>query len=139
MTRPLMETRTEKREPSIEEMVLVDSPLDGIAEELGWVPVAMADTPEKAVEVMTREIPTEEATHHYIATGARSFHRPAPFHYARLDDGLWFCFEEGGPEEHDGRAGVAREYLPWEKCSADTPGAVEFWDIELAEREAPSA
>jgi hypothetical protein len=121
----------------IETMVLIDSPMDGFAEERGWVPVTLAETPEQAEAVMAKEVECIDSFLAYKATGKCSFQRPVDH---AEGDGAWFVFEDNGPETYDDdRPGHWSEYLPWEKCEADAPGAVEFWDIEVVERETNSA
>lgn len=128
------------------EYPLGDAWEDGGIEEHAWVPVAMAATPEAAVRALAASDwsdcvhQLEQDGMKVIATGERSWHRvsdcsgcdgegedprvvgdpfgPRPACEACGGDGV---------QSNDG-GGIA-----WTACNADTPGAVEFWDLEVTD------
>jgi hypothetical protein len=122
-------------ETNAEPTILVDTPEDYAVEESAWVPVSIAADEAAAINLADKEFPVEE-TFAYTVAG-RSFQRP--YEAARIDDGLWFIFDAEGREAHDGRTGYECEFLPWESCAEADPGAVEFWDLTVIEKEPSDA
>lgn len=126
---------------------LIDGGEDGYIEERAWVPVAFAATGEEAVQWIT-------SRHDYcvdalaedgmklVATGNRSWH---------VQSACAMCDGTGADEySYEGPVPVCpfpacewcggtgeqspdADFVSWEKCEPGTPGAVEFWDLEVTE------
>ena len=118
----------------VDHVSLVDNPVDGVGEEWAWVPCDFAATPEAAIELLAAEVPLEDEDFVYHCQGQRSWHRPQAV-AIRRDAGWFFVAAEDGFEEYQGCKGAWTEYCPWQRCQPDEVGAVEFWDIEVTDRE----
>lgn len=96
---------------------LADGYLDGAIEERAWVPVALASTPEAALEAIAASSWADAVKAlgddhlHLVATGRRSWHRP----------------------EHPDADPVESEGFAWLECEPGEEGAVEFWDLIVDE------
>ena len=113
---------------TVEPTILIDTPEDYAVEEHAWVPLAMAKDKAAAIKIIECEFPSEDLDYEVIG---RSFQRALP---ATGEDGAWFVLEDDGSEEDaDGNQGRWSEYLPWQSCDGDAPGAVEFWDLCLVD------
>jgi hypothetical protein len=133
---------------------LVDAYLDGGIDEWGWVAVVHAATAEEAVEYFRNrwpealEVLNDEPHLELVATGETSWHRQSPCltcegsgagSRPRLEG--WLSPVVVGPREPcatcDG-SGEQRDDgdgIAWEPCRPEDEGAVEFWDLQVRDRE----
>lgn len=131
---------------------LVDGGEDGYIEERAWVPVAFAATGEEAVQWLVDRhdyamdalkengmtlVPTGKRSWHIQSacaicdgTGADEYSYEGPVPIRPFPACEW-C-KGTGEQDPDG------DFFRWEKCGPDTPGAVEFWDLEAVEVEVRS-
>jgi hypothetical protein len=124
---------------------LIDGYDEGYIEDHAWVPVAHAATPEAAETWLRRMCPEEvealeDSAQTIRATGERAWHREA---------GCSAC-EGTGADEYSypgdvpiqpfpacesclgtGAQSPGSDYFAWESCKPDSPGAVEFWRMEV--------
>lgn len=100
--------------------VLVDAPMDGVAEEWCWVPVAFAPTEEDAIALARREkVVDDDLT---VIAQDREWWRRDPA-YKPNAYGQWLNAKED----------VTTDFEPWLPCSKYAKTGIECWRLELSE------
>lgn len=101
--------------------VLVDAPCDGCAEEWCWVPVAYADTEEKAIALAKAEgvLWGDDAT---LVSHGKEWWRRDPA-YKPTAAGFW----RNEKEDTD------LDYEPWMPCSKYAKTGIEVWWLEVSD------
>lgn len=108
--------------------ILIDEPEDGYIESSAWVEVTTEVTPEKAIELIERDWPTEdrEEEERYIAEGTE-WHKPDP------NTGIAVCAVRGGVCDCGDRpcAYIPDDWDPWVPAEEGEPGALLFHVIKV--------
>jgi hypothetical protein len=131
---------------------LLDAPEDGGIEEWGWVPADWAETPEAAVAWFLDQCPEAieglDDDMVLIATGETSWHRMSPCldcegtgadEYSYPGDVPIRPFPACTTCNGTGEQAEDADYIAWKACKPDDDGAVEFWTLQVVEREIAEA